>query len=555
MKIEIAEMSGIKSKLRDDLERLLMSAKEQSIRDLIDCLPGLDEHNDTVSIALVGPYNAGKSAIARCLTGRSEFVSDADVKTTETLEVRWNGLRIIDTPGVKAGFKQHDETTEEAVRGADLLLFCMTVELWDDTIADYFRHVTQHLGHSQTTIVVVNKTDSADADPDLRVEEVAKVAKIFAPDAPIVLVSAREYEENLEDDVPELDDASNMGGLINKIDAFNHQRGLMARAIRPLNQMRTLALEASALLVSDPAIQAELQMCARMDKTIDKFGLHAHAGIDSQIEQFRIKAQAICDDLLDKFDDNRISEFDVEQADEQMRRIAEAGSLAINEQLQELWDMTFEEVTEIANRADFIAEARTDNEFDFAQLDPKRQFDAEILNMAAGILQKFATEWMRGVRPGGRSHGLIKQAGRLLGLKFKPWGIVKASSTLGKGAAALGAAASVAATGVTIFDGIQADRQAKERSNRRDRLQDAYRQVKDDASSNLKAHYRSAVDQLVSAARAENARARKELNSVLAEFDQRTTSFTDYEARISELLRAVEIPVIELGADDQVSTV
>ena len=113
-----------------------------------------------------GQYSAGKSTILQALTGDTSIVTGADVTTTEVAEYRWGDVLLVDTPGVQAGLPAHDERAEQALRAADLVLFVVTVDLFDELGARHLRHVAVELGKARDMIVVVNKSGTLSADPD-----------------------------------------------------------------------------------------------------------------------------------------------------------------------------------------------------------------------------------------------------------------------------------------------------------------------------------------------------------------------------------------------------
>ena len=79
-----------------------------------------------LTIAFIGEYSSGKSTIISALTNRRDIKISADIATDETTAYDWNSIRIIDTPGLFTERKDHDEITYDAIRQANLLVFCLT---------------------------------------------------------------------------------------------------------------------------------------------------------------------------------------------------------------------------------------------------------------------------------------------------------------------------------------------------------------------------------------------------------------------------------------------
>lgn len=89
------ELEAIRQKLRVELK----SHREQGF----------------FTVAFVGQYSAGKSTIISALTGRWDIHIDADIATDTTASYDWNGIKLIDTPGLFTDRPKHDEITYEAI--------------------------------------------------------------------------------------------------------------------------------------------------------------------------------------------------------------------------------------------------------------------------------------------------------------------------------------------------------------------------------------------------------------------------------------------------------
>jgi len=107
--------------------------------NLLQDIKGQQE-SDALTVAFVGQYNAGKSTTISALTGRRDIRIDSDVATDKTSSYDWNGIKIIDTPGLFADREDHDDITYNAIARADLLVFCLTYMLFDSiTVANFIQ--------------------------------------------------------------------------------------------------------------------------------------------------------------------------------------------------------------------------------------------------------------------------------------------------------------------------------------------------------------------------------------------------------------------------------
>ena len=89
--------------------------------------------NDSViRLVFAGQYSAGKSTIIKNLTGRTDIKTGGGITTEEVHEYDWNGIKIIDTPGIHTEQRpDHDEKSYKAILASDMLVFVITNELFD----------------------------------------------------------------------------------------------------------------------------------------------------------------------------------------------------------------------------------------------------------------------------------------------------------------------------------------------------------------------------------------------------------------------------------------
>lgn len=81
----------------------------------------------------------------------------AGVTTDRTTYYDWNGIKLIDTPGLWTSYKEHDEITETAIEKSDLLVFCITTELFDELKIAKFKEYAYDKHYQWKIILVVNK--------------------------------------------------------------------------------------------------------------------------------------------------------------------------------------------------------------------------------------------------------------------------------------------------------------------------------------------------------------------------------------------------------------
>ena len=120
------EILKIYEELDLDKEKVLLEENYKSINS-----------KDKISLAFIGQYSAGKSTIIKALTGEENIKIDSDIATSEVTDYKWGNFILTDTPGLNTNEnKEHDELTRNAIKSADLLIYCIT--------SDLFREVTKN---------------------------------------------------------------------------------------------------------------------------------------------------------------------------------------------------------------------------------------------------------------------------------------------------------------------------------------------------------------------------------------------------------------------------
>ncbi|MBQ9630168.1 MAG: 50S ribosome-binding GTPase [Treponema sp.] len=113
---------------KDELQEKLLAAISANNKDAASKLEsGLKTQlaEEKLKIAFVGQHNAGKSTIISALTGNRQIKISNNVETDAPADYAWEGVLLIDTPGLYAGKKEeHDALSLQKIKESDLLVFC-----------------------------------------------------------------------------------------------------------------------------------------------------------------------------------------------------------------------------------------------------------------------------------------------------------------------------------------------------------------------------------------------------------------------------------------------
>jgi hypothetical protein len=515
---EFGEILSATQQLQRELRVALARTDDPKVQDLLHELDevrivGASSDAPPLTIAFVGQYNAGKSTILRVLTGREDIVIDSDVCTDTVTAYDWNGVRLLDTPGIHAGYPDHDEKTYAVIDRADLLVFVITNELFDDTIGHHFRELAFNRQHARRMLLVVNKMGQDPGSPETKRPDIEKVtAPLTVADFRCVFIDARSWLEAQsadEEDRADLLEIANIGALTEALNGFIAERGLVGRLSAPLFTMRGIAQQASALLSTDfPQERAALELLhrkrsilltsrsrlrttmsgvvARAVADIGKYGDEVAEAIKpgktrKDVEALHTKAQA------------RASARSQELYDE-ARRCVETELIELRRQLQALGNgVLARELTgqiegaapsdiALGNFASPAWQARSREEVlaDWpAKAKKVGNVAKEIGNLAArwakGPAAKGTSAFGAAAARGSDAHKVVYNVGKFFGVKFQPWGAVKVARAIGDAGGVISAVGGVFAVVAQIAEDRQQEQYRLQLRNARDRVRSAYR--------------------------------------------------------------------------------
>ena len=210
----------------------------------------IEDDKNIIKLVLAGQYSAGKSSILKLLTGREDIKIGAKITTQHAIEYEWNGISIIDTPGIHTELrKDHDEISYNSIANADMLVFVITNELFDSYLAEHFRKLAIERDKAGEMILVVNKMQrtsegNTKAQQDIIREDLKNVIEPYTPEQlSLCFLDAESYLESLKEkeNDPELAEfLFNISGydvFIEKLDSFIKEKTLTSKLTTKLYQL------------------------------------------------------------------------------------------------------------------------------------------------------------------------------------------------------------------------------------------------------------------------------------------------------------------------------
>lgn len=241
------------SKFTKESAELLRGVTEEFNRLGIDSsrLPKtFPDNSGKIKLVFVGQFSAGKSSLIKMLTGEDVEIGAA-ITTQNSKPYDWNGLEIIDTPGIHTELRpDHDEITYEQINHAALLIFVITNEGFSQRMGDHFRTLAIKQKRAANMVLVVNKMDrtafgNVPEQQQVIYEDLKKVTTPYDPkDLYVSFVDTASYFKAMQETDERRKnrrlERSGHDTFVANLNRFVAQKGVLQKINLPLN---TIAAE------------------------------------------------------------------------------------------------------------------------------------------------------------------------------------------------------------------------------------------------------------------------------------------------------------------------
>ena len=235
------------SKLTKKASKLLEDVQQEYQKLNLDdsALPKvLSDSDSVIKLVFVGQYSAGKSSIVKMLTGQ-EVEIDASITTQTAQPYSWNGLEIIDTPGIHNELRpDHDKLTYDQINHAALLIFVITNEGFSQRMGDHFRTLAIEQKRAANMVLVVNKMDrtalgNVPEQQNIVAGDLEKVTEPYKPqDLYLSFLDTTSYFDSLEETDSEIKaellQLSGHDAFVSNLNEFVSSHKLLAKVTKPL---------------------------------------------------------------------------------------------------------------------------------------------------------------------------------------------------------------------------------------------------------------------------------------------------------------------------------
>jgi len=337
-------VNGMVGKVLDAFDSLDVDSTHAELKQrIMDAM----QNRDKVKIVLVGQYSAGKSTIIKMLTGRQDIKIAAGIATDAATSYEWNGLEIIDTPGIDTGLHaEHDEITLQAIREADMVLFVITHDLFFPKLAEDFRRLAFEEHRNQHMVLVVNKmSGTAEGNtPKQQATIKESVSLVTAPLSPdefyITFLDAQDYLDSLDcdpQDAEELRDASGYDAFVDTLNAFVDAKGTISKLLQPLHVCWDCLAELAADYATDDDGEGKKALQTRMAQAklaLEDFRLGGRRDANALYRAVNHKGELISMKVIPGFDEQTI-DADKQVAQQDIDRTVEKAISDLQDRLAE----------------------------------------------------------------------------------------------------------------------------------------------------------------------------------------------------------------------------
>jgi len=476
-KFKLAEISKQFLAKTENIYNLLLN-KSEFYKDLVtkteEELKKLKQ-NTKIVISFVGQYSVGKSSIISILTNQEIAVGAGQVTSFAT-EYDWNGITIIDTPGINTGIKpEHDKETEQAINKSDLTVYVITNLLFDDISIAHFLHFAYDRDCKQKIFLLINKSLTTDVEYNTLINNYKNsLYQIFSSrnrninDFKYVFIDTTAFSIGKANGSQILVEFSMFNLFIEELNKFSFEKGLYGK----LDTQLLFAIDKINEIIAGIGDKADKEffiILKRCSNELEKGKRKIILGISLLLSE--LKTEIVNQSLLLS---SHIGEDDFEKrVDDIQKSIGDKINETVDK-IQKIFDTYFKEIqnnfeTLFNNEmSDFFF----NKEISFEKINNKYNINnssdfANKFNRYKDILSTIAFEISKSTLKdatkttklffpsfkeisGSTMHTIVKEVGQFFGKSFKPYEALKFADKIGKFATGIGVAGILISIGLEI---------------------------------------------------------------------------------------------------------
>jgi GTP-binding protein EngB required for normal cell division len=550
------ELTAIRKKLREELKA--------------------HRENGILTVAFVGQYNAGKSTTISALTGRRDIRIDSDIATDKTANYDWNGIKLIDTPGLFTDRKDHDEITYEAINKADLLVFCLTYMLFDSVTAENFKKLAYEKGYRWKMMLVINKMSDEAGEEGQKIlnyrKSISEALKPYSLDEfPVCFIDAKDYCEGVDEEEDFLVEVSRFQTFIEALNNFVERRATLARFDTPVRIALGCVDEAQSSFTRNNSQDSTfLEVLTRLSRTVRKERDRLRTKVQNialEMSSAVAKEGTILASTVGTEQDfemlNKQTELNVkkhyEKAETKLQDAVDAAVEDIRQEVEEVLSGNLVQAfVTCLDKSQNASAKNPDSGMDVERIKGQVNFLKNIGETAGVKFTDLATRsfantagqgFLRSMDVAGSGlHQGVLAVGKFVGFKFKPWQAVGIAKNIGNAARFLGPALALVSVGVDILQIQQEQQREKQMADVRRDITSQFQVIAKDLENQIELQLRQFEGQVYGEIEQQIAQARQQEESAIASSNTSVKQLLeirkDFELILRYITKATEAPVV-----------
>lgn len=423
------------------------------------------EKEEKIRVAFVGQFSSGKSSIISALTGNRHIKIGSDVTTQESCDYEWGNFLLTDTPGLHNN-DTHDELAAEAIKTADLIVYCITSELFTPNTLNDFKNLAYEKNYISKMILVVNKLsmEAADDTDELISNYVKTLNESLAPNSLDEInhcfVDVLDYIKGVERNRPVKIKNSRFENFIGLLNDFLNQKGLMCKLLTPILTAESVLADVFVDEAETLFDEAERKTLSRLERTIKSLRLKANNEWDRILIRNTLDFSGESFSLIDRVMQGEV--VNAETAYEQLvNDTCHKITCELNEYSEAVQESLEEEISEIENSKQaqyYINELEKTIKLDVNGEKTKK--GSGIFKTVFGSTKDVVKKQIGGLTEE-TLKSTVKKVGKKIGHKFKPWEATKLAKNIGKFAEVLGPVMDVLELGLDVYETVAENKEAQ----------------------------------------------------------------------------------------------
>ena len=241
---------------------------------LIKSLSEISEQ-DIIRIVFIGQYTAGKSTVISALTTDDTIKIDSNISTDRATDYPWSDVILTDTPGLYTENPEHDQKTIEAIKRSDLLVYCITSDLFNQYTKEDFEKWAFCAGYAGKMFLIVNKMSKEAGEYEDLVENYREAINRSLDPHSICefyysFIDAKDYKDGVKDRDRELIELSHFECFIEQLNSFIANKGLLGHLDAPVKILKNSMDEMEQKVLDNDKDRAFSSLLSRIENRIDQ---------------------------------------------------------------------------------------------------------------------------------------------------------------------------------------------------------------------------------------------------------------------------------------------